>query len=359
MSTHRKSGFTIVELLVVITIITILMSLLLPAINGALRQAEKVQCLSNLRQITMAMLTYKTEWGCYPPARWYDYRAGVPGAMYLDTVGGTPVYRPLPRWQFILKEELNTPPQNPFTADRYLPPGDNYLMLTTTTSGDVPMELEAKIFKCPSLSGTPLDLDRCHYGYNYQYLGNTRHAWWNRAVPATAGGNHYGDITNQPSYANFPVSSAIKATDKTIAFADSSGDRPVGQGHCSYLIDPPMQRARGGNFYDLYAAYLDAGLVASDPDWDGDGLPDCELTTDVIYTQNSNPYGFCPIDFRHQEKASVSFCDGHAEIMSLTDSGYVYSGTAGIVANGDTDGDGIPDAGDNKYFNGTGYNPNP
>ena len=53
-----KSGFTLLELLVVVALVALLAGLLLPALAGAKRSGQAIQCLNNLRQLTLAWQLY-------------------------------------------------------------------------------------------------------------------------------------------------------------------------------------------------------------------------------------------------------------------------------------------------------------
>jgi prepilin-type N-terminal cleavage/methylation domain-containing protein/prepilin-type processing-associated H-X9-DG protein len=62
-----RRGFSILELLVVLAVISLLLVLLLPGIQGAREAARRVQCQNNLRQIGLALHNYNDLYDCFPP----------------------------------------------------------------------------------------------------------------------------------------------------------------------------------------------------------------------------------------------------------------------------------------------------
>jgi prepilin-type N-terminal cleavage/methylation domain-containing protein/prepilin-type processing-associated H-X9-DG protein len=72
---EAQSGYTLVELLVTISIIAVLLSLLLPAVQAARESARSINCCSNLRELGLATQLHVTVYKAYPAA--YDSSTGA------------------------------------------------------------------------------------------------------------------------------------------------------------------------------------------------------------------------------------------------------------------------------------------
>jgi len=68
-----RRGFTLIELLVVIAVIAILAAILFPVFARAREKARQSNCLSNVKQVTLALLQYAQDYdGCFPaPYNWH------------------------------------------------------------------------------------------------------------------------------------------------------------------------------------------------------------------------------------------------------------------------------------------------
>ncbi len=111
---RRRKGFTLIELLVVIAIIGILAAMLFPVFAKARESARRVQCLSNVKNIAIAVQMYLTDWERFWPSEHerfiIDYFNTAPG-------GGSPK-----TWPDICNHTTHANPyiREPVLLDEYI-----------------------------------------------------------------------------------------------------------------------------------------------------------------------------------------------------------------------------------------------
>lgn len=150
-----RAGFTLVELLVVITIIGILIALLLPAVQAAREAARKATCTNHLKQLGLGVLNYESAHKVFPPTEihggnWVpNYRFGTYSRQHCDWEGSVGMWCNLIMPQIELqgiynKLDFKMIPQfnsasnmevMQMTIDILLCPSDPYKGLTTDWGG--------------------------------------------------------------------------------------------------------------------------------------------------------------------------------------------------------------------------------
>lgn len=94
----KKAHFTLIELLIVISIIAILAGLLLPALNAARNKANSVTCKNNLKQLGLAAFMYVNDYSGYYPGRITSSGSFYKNiVVYLGYNLGPLIHSPLPK----------------------------------------------------------------------------------------------------------------------------------------------------------------------------------------------------------------------------------------------------------------------
>jgi prepilin-type N-terminal cleavage/methylation domain-containing protein len=76
----KRSGFTLVEFVVVLGIIATILAVLVPALRGSVEAARRLQCLNNLKQIHLALQSYHATHDVFPPGVTDQIRPLIPSA---------------------------------------------------------------------------------------------------------------------------------------------------------------------------------------------------------------------------------------------------------------------------------------
>lgn len=194
----RTRGFTLIEVLVVISIIALLVAVLLPALSKAREASRTLKCAVNLKQIGIAMENYATTNKSYVPG---------PAAATFNAH----------EWFIILG------------WGEFLGPMVNYSGYNHNVTAPTPKTIKGwRILECPSEPGSPIANGIPYYKWEY---GRTSYAMNQTMAPlATA---HFGDHVfnrlrpnwhNGPKWVGSSTYPAVRSASSAIIIMDMPGE---------------------------------------------------------------------------------------------------------------------------------------
>lgn len=202
---NRRAGFTLIELLVVIAIIAVLAAILFPVFASAKKAAARVSCVTQMKQIYQAAITYSDDRGGKLPPSTYN----------------------------IFKFDGNaTPPFNEMWL-RMVEPYFKGAAGSTARAGGAQLW---RIVRCPLCKLDPEKLYQADSGKDW---------WWNYALVSTMGYNYvylspYNSADGGTAVPQL-VARALRPS-KTIMIVDSQHDEaPMAYGY--FEVDPPSRDA--------------------------------------------------------------------------------------------------------------------
>jgi prepilin-type N-terminal cleavage/methylation domain-containing protein/prepilin-type processing-associated H-X9-DG protein len=184
---RTRPGFTIVEVLVAISVVSLLAALLMPALQSAREASRRALCLNNLRQLGVAVHSYHSTHGLIVPGRIFRVEAGPPPASGCDgsLLSGC---QDTPWFVLLLPELEQQPLYNQFNFDLGAE-GPGYAKFLGFFANTTVFGTKIGVFQCPSDRNDPFRFDttfqqgqfsgpvltRGNYAMNW---GNTR---WDQA----------------------------------------------------------------------------------------------------------------------------------------------------------------------------------
>jgi len=282
---YRRSGFTLVELLVVIAIIAILVVMLLPAVQAAREAARRAGCLNNIRQIGIAMHGYHDTQGAFPSG-WNEDGPSLASAPNLFG-WGTFI---LP---FIEEQELYN--KFDFGIPLNQPPNIDWIGQVITT------------YRCPSDQAPEVDSTAAYFHYF-------------PAIPAHARSSYVASGANF-ALCDYNISEHLN----TGVFYRNSGTRirKISDGTAHTLMagertgeDPDVTV---GNFGEAYWSGVRGQIMNSLSCYSAQVIAATEYRVNGVYVYTpvlNNPQKTNGFSSVHPSGVDMLLCDGSARFMS-------------------------------------------
>ena len=284
---HARSGFTLVDLLVVVSIIALLISILLPSLRRAHRQSRATVCLSQLRTLGQGISMYALDHNdILLPGRMPNLRDGI---NWRSHIKGGLKYRPTflaVMGSYVGMPAFDDPQATKAGVDRFGEDGDR-------------QDYSSKVYVCPSVANWT-DERNGSYGYNYQFLGNFRL-------------RDPGDLT---VFKNWPVNMThVRSPAGCVAVADCMGTA------ASFAIRKEYDNnSRDANRFGNEGFNLDPPRV--DPN-DGE-----------MANFDKSPQSRTAVDPRHSDAGNILWMDSHCSRQTLSQLGYKKESDDTIGFNG-------------------------
>ncbi len=292
-----RCGFTLVELLVVVSIIALLIAILVPSLRNAREQSKAAVCLAQFRVLGQGLTMYALDNqdvmvpGRLPKVDDENWRSPIAGGVkyrptFLATMGA-----------FVGIPAFDDPQSSKTGVDRFGEPGDR-------------QNYSNRVYVCPSAADWTDERNGC-YGYNYQFLGNSRL-------------RDGGDVDD---YKNWPTNyTRVRSPAECVAVADSMGTAGSYAARRDYVNNSRDADRYGNEGFNL------------DPPW-------VDPDRGEMANYDSSPQAMSPAHDRHLGTASVLWMDGHGDRRTLKQLGYKVE-PDGVVAFD----------GNNRYFHIEGKN---
>jgi len=326
-SDRQRAAFTLVELLVVITIIGILISLLLPAVQAAREAARRMQCSNNLKQLSLAMHLYHSAKGTFPPGSHSKMTAGADstrdGFMPCDDHG----------WYSQI---------GPYIEQQAWYDSINFNVAFSSSANYAPRRMKIALFACPSDGGLrenewnsqAWSRVRCNYVVNYgntnygqTAIGNVPFLGAPFKAVCSSSLDHITDGTSNTLLMSECVTVTIE---DGVTWGGPISDISTSMGGQTFEGWLPPNSTVGDDVARWDYASIEGYL-------NGIPMPNCISASVTDY--NSVPYQLFAARSHHNGGVHVAICDGStrfvSDSISLTTWRSLSTSAGGEVASGD------------------------